>query len=153
MELPTACADAMMTVLMPSTFAVSTCSAANMTLELAPLPVRKAPSSPMKGEASGKSFPVAFAIPCASRKVIPESTMTKAIMTMVMMPTLVGMHCENVDLKDLTAAPFCHRPAARNTRKLRIAAISNSGAGWEILIREYIFSALTAKFMPVLIAG
>ena len=72
--------------------------------------------------------------------------MTKAIMTMVMMPTLVGMHCENVVLKALTAAPRFHRPAARNTRKLRTAAVNNSGAGCERPIREYIFSALTAEF-------
>ena len=109
-EPPTDWAAAMITVLIPSTLAVSTCSPPNMTLALVLLPVRKAPSTPISGEKIGKKDPVAVAIPWASRLVMPVSFMIRAIMTMVRMPMLVGTHWEKVVFRAATAVPGFQRP-------------------------------------------
>ena len=109
-EPPTDCAAAISTVLTPRPRAVSACRAPNITFEVVLLPVMKQPSTPMKGDSSGKSGPVARAMPCASVAVMPASFITRAIITVVAIPTLVGTHCFTVRRSACRPMPLRQRP-------------------------------------------
>ena len=78
----------------------------------------------------GKTSPVALAIPLARISVIPVLVMISAIITIVTIPKLVGMHCQTVVLKAADPAPRFHRPVLRKAKKVRNAAVRMRGAGW-----------------------
>ena len=78
----------------------------------------------------GKINPVALAIPLAKISVIPVLVMISAIITIVIIPRLVGVHCRTVVLKAADPAPCFHRPVLRKAKKVRHAAVRMRGAGW-----------------------
>ncbi len=93
---PAVCAPRMINVLIPTSWAVFCCNGAKITLELVLLPVMKAPSTPMRGEITGKAAPTVWLSPWARRKVIPLWSINKAMPTIEAMPMLEGTALRSV---------------------------------------------------------